>query len=208
MKVLMINGSCNKNGCTYTALSEIAKVLNEENIETEIIQTGNAPIRDCIGCGACRKTGNGCVFKDDIVNEIIEKAKSADGFIFGTPVYYAHPSGRILSLLDRVFYAGGANFVYKPGAAVTSARRSGTTASFDVLNKYFTICNMPVISSNYWNNVHGNTPDEVRQDLEGLQVMRNLGRNMAWILKSIEAGKNAGITMPVQEERIYTNFVR
>ncbi len=208
MKVLMINGSCNKNGCTYTALSEIAKVLNEENIETEIIQTGNAPIRDCIGCGACRKTGNGCVFKDDIVNEIIEKAKSADGFIFGTPVYYAHPSGRILSLLDRVFYAGGANFAYKPGAAVTSARRSGTTASFDVLNKYFTICNMPVISSNYWNNVHGNTPDEVRQDLEGLQVMRNLGRNMAWILKSIEVGKNAGITMPVQEERIYTNFVR
>ncbi len=208
MKVLMINGSCNKNGCTYTALSEIAKVLNEENIETEIIQTGNAPIRDCIGCGACRKTGNGCVFKDDIVNEIIEKAKSADGFIFGTPVYYAHPSGRILSLLDRVFYAGGANFAYKPGAAVTSARRSGTTASFDVLNKYFTICNMPVISSNYWNNVHGNTPDEVRQDLEGLQVMRNLGCNMAWLLKSIEVGKNAGITMPVQEERIYTNFVR
>lgn len=207
MKVLMINGSCKKNGCTFTALSEIAKVLNEDNIETEIIQTGNTPIRDCIGCGACRKTDEGCVFKDDMVNEIIEKAKTSDGFIFGTPVYYAHPSGRILSLLDRVFYAGGANFAYKPAAAIASARRAGTTASVDVINKYFTICNMPVISSNYWNMVHGNSPDEVRQDLEGLQIMRTLGYNMAWMLKCIEAGKNAGIT-PKKEDKVWTNFIR
>lgn len=207
MKVLMINGSCNKNGCTYTALSEIEKVLNAENIETEIIQTGNAPIRDCIGCGGCGKNDGHCVFKDDIVNEIIEKAKTSDGFIFGTPVYYAHPSGRILSLLDRAFYAGKANFEYKPAAAIASARRAGTTASIDVLNKYFTINNMPVVSANYWNMVHGSKPEDVRQDLEGLQIMRILGGNMAWMLKCIEAGKAAGIKPPVKEDKIWTNFI-
>ena len=206
MKVLLVNGSSHKQGCTYTALSEAAKTLNDEGIETEIFQLGNPEIRDCCGCQACKTTGK-CVF-EDIVNDFIEKAKTADGFIFGTPVYYAHPSGRLLSLLDRAFYAGGYAFAYKPGAAVASARRSGTTASFDVLNKYFTIANMPVVSSNYWNNIHGNAPEQAMQDLEGLQIMRNLGRNMAWILKCIELGKQNGISPNSPEERIYTNFIR
>lgn len=204
----MINGSANKQGCTFTALSEIADVLEQEGIETEIVQIGSHPIRDCIGCGACRKNGGMCIFKDDIVNEVIEKAKKSDGFVFGSPVYYAHPSGRLLSLLDRVFYAGGSAFKYKPGAAIVSARRAGTTASIDVITKHFTINNMPVISSNYWNMVHGNTPDQVKQDLEGLQIMQNIGTNMAWILKCIEAGKNAGINRPAGVEKIYTNFIR
>ena len=209
MKVLLVNGSSNKNGCTFTALSEAVKTLNEEGIETEIFQLGNCEIRDCCGCGACRNGLGKCVFEDGLVNEFIEKAKSSDGFIFGTPVYFAHPSGRILSFLDRVFYAGGYAFAYKPGAAVASARRSGTTASFDVLNKYFTICNMPVVSSFYWNNIHGKAAEEAKQDLEGLQTMRTLGRNMAWMLKCIESGKNNGINKPEQtEDRIYTNFIR
>lgn len=209
MKVLMINGSSHKAGCTFTALSEAAKTLNEAGIETEIIQTGTDPLKDCIACGACRKNGGKCAFGDeDIVNEIIAKAKDADGFIFGTPVYYAHPSGRILSLLDRVFYAGGANFAYKPGAAIASARRAGTTASFDVLNKYFTICKMPIVSSQYWNNIHGNRAEEALQDKEGLQTMRLLGQNMAWLLQCIEAGKKAGIDHPTPEPKINTNFIR
>lgn len=206
MKVLLVNGSSHKNGCTFTALSETAKTLNEEGIDTEIFQLGNPEIRDCCGCNACKEKGK-CIF-NDIVNEFIEKAKEADGFVFGTPVYYAHPSGRILSFLDRAFYAGGYAFAYKPGAAIASARRSGTTASFDVLNKYFTIANMPVISSNYWNNIHGHVAEDAKQDLEGLQTMRNLGRNMAWILKCIELGKSQGIGIPKQEERIYTHFIR
>lgn len=205
----MINGSSHKEGCTFTALSEAAKALNEEGIETELIQTGTNTIRDCIACGACRKNGGKCAFGDeDMVNEIIEKAKTADGFLFGTPVYYAHPSGRILSLLDRVFYAGGANFAYKPGAAIASARRAGTTASFDVLNKYFTICKMPVVSSQYWNNIHGNAAEEAKQDIEGLQTMNLLGKNMAWLLKCIEAGKKVGIEHPVPEPKTNTNFIR
>lgn len=209
MKVLMINGSSHKNGSTFTALSEVKNALNAQGIETEIIQTGTAAIRDCVACGACRKNGGKCAFGDeDIVNEIIEKAKNSDGFIFGTPVYYAHPTGRILSLLDRVFYAGGANFAYKPGAAIASARRSGTTASFDVLNKYFTICKMPVVSSQYWNNIHGNCAEEALQDGEGLQTMRLLGENMAWLLKCIEAGKEAGINHPTPDAKINTNFIR
>lgn len=208
MKVLMINGSSKKEGCTYTALSEIAETLKQEEIESEIIQTGGAPVRDCIGCGKCREQGGKCVFNDDIVNEIIEKAKEADGFIFGTPVYYAHPSGRILSILDRVFYAGGSQFAHKPAAAIASARRAGTTASVDVLNKYFTINQMPVVSSTYWNMVHGNCPDDVKKDLEGLQTMRNLGRNMAWLLKCIAAGKEQGIESPAAEKSQRTNFIR
>ena len=209
MKVLLLNGSSNKNGCTFTALSEVASTLNQEGVETEIFQLGNCEIRDCCGCGACRKGLGKCVFEDGLVNEFIEKAKTSDGFVFGTPVYYAHPSGRILSFLDRAFYAGGYVFAYKPGAAIASARRSGTTASFDVLNKYFTICNMPVVSSFYWNNIHGKLADDAKQDLEGLQTMRALGRNMAWLLKCIESGKNNGINRPEQiEDRIYTNFIK
>lgn len=208
MKVLLVNGSNRKNGCTFTALNEVAKVLNTEGVETEIIQLGNNPIRDCIGCGWCKNNGGGkCVFNDDIVNEIIEKAKQSDGFVFGSPVYYAHPSGRLLSFLDRLFYAGNSAFTYKPGAAVVSARRSGTTASIDAIIKHFTINQMPVVSSNYWNMVHGNTPDEVMQDKEGLQIMQVLGKNMAWLLKCIEAGKEKGIE-PQPVEKVMTNFIR
>lgn len=206
-KVLLINGSGNEHGCTYTALSEVAATLEKEGITTEIIQLGKDPVRDCIGCGACAKLGK-CIFDDDLVNRVHEKALEADGFVFGTPVYYAHPSGRILSFLDRLFYSGGGAFAFKPGAAVASARRAGTTASLDALNKYFTIARMPVVSSNYWNMVHGNTPEEVKQDLEGLQIMRGIGQNMAWMIKCIEAGKSAGISYPQTEKKIKTNFIR
>lgn len=210
MKVLLFNGSCNEHGCTYTALKEIAEALENNGIESEIIQVGKGPIRDCIGCGACRKLGGQCVFKDDIVNESIEKAKDADGFIFGSPVYYAHPSGRLLSFMDRLFYAGGANFKFKPAAAIASARRAGTTASLDAIIKHFTINQMPVVSSNYWPMVHGgqNCPDDAKKDLEGMQVMRTLGNNMAWILKCIDVGKKSGINYPIEEERVWTNFIR
>lgn len=208
MKVLLINGSAKNNGCTYTALKKVEEALKEENIETEIINLGTSPIADCIGCGTCYKEEHKgkCVF-DDIVNQIIDKAKDSDGFIFGTPVYYSHPSGRILSVLDRVFYAGKKAFEYKPGAGISSARRAGTTSSIDVLNKYFTINQMPIVSSTYWNNVHGNTPEEVMQDLEGMQTMYNLGKNMAWMLKCIEAGRKAGINHP-DNDIVKTNFIR
>lgn len=208
MKVLLINGSSRKEGCTFTALTEVAKSLEMNGIDTEIIHLGANAIRDCVGCGACKGNDNGCIFKDDVVNEIIEKAKTADGFIFGSPVYYAHPSGRILSLMDRLFYAGARHFAFKPAAAIVSARRAGTTASIDAITKHFTINQMPVVSSNYWNMVHGNSPDDVKQDLEGLQIMRVLGENMAWLLKCIEVGKNTGINPPQTEKKIWTNFIR
>ena len=195
MKVLMINGSPNRHGCTGTALNIVAGALAENGIDNEIVWLGNGPLRDCIGCRACRKLNNRCVFDDDIVNRILEKAEAADGFVFGSPTYYAHSSGRILSVLDRVFYAGSAVFAGKPGAAVVSARRAGTTANLDVLNKYFMISRMPVVSSNYWNMVHGNRPEEVYRDEEGVQIMRVLGYEMAWLLKSIAAGKRAGIAL-------------
>lgn len=207
MKVLLFNGSPKSNGCTFTALSEIANTLNAEGVETEIIWLGNKPVRDCIGCGGCYGKGK-CIFTDDGVNEWIEKAASADGFVFGSPVYYAHPDGRILSVMDRMFYAGKSSFEQKPAAVVVSARRAGTTASLDALTKHLTISQMPVVSSTYWNMVHGNTPDDVKQDLEGLQTMRNLARNMAWLLKCIKAGEDAGITKPEAEKKVYTNFIR
>lgn len=207
MKVLMINSSPKKNGCTFTALSEIGKVLTSEGIEWEIFHLGSEPIRDCVGCLACAKLGK-CTFDDDVVNALAEKARAADGFVFGTPVYYAHPSGRILCALDRAFYSAKSAFAHKPGAAVASARRAGTTASVDVLNKYFAIAEMPVVSSSYWNMVHGSKPEDVLQDLEGLQTMRNIARNMAWLLKSIEAGKAAGIEVPKSEGDARTNFIR
>ena len=208
MKVLMVNGSSKPNGCTATALQEIAKVLREEGVDSEIMCLGGGPLRDCIGCLGCMKLDGQCAFNDDCINEILEKAKTCDGFIFGTPVYYAHPSGRVLSALDRMFYAGKKYFMHKPGAAIASARRAGTTASIDALNKYFTIAEMPVVSSSYWNMVHGNKPEEVLQDAEGLQVMRNLGRNMAWLLKCLEAGRNTGVAVPVNEYDNKTNFIR
>ena len=208
MKVLLVNGSSHEHGCTYTALTEAAGSLEREGIETEIIYLGKEPIRDCTACGGCRKLDGRCVYQDGMVNEFIEKARAADGFIFGTPVYYAHPSGRILSFLDRVFYAGGTAFAFKPGAAVASARRAGTTASLDVLNKYFTIARMPVVSSYYWNMVHGSKADDVAQDEEGVQIMRTLGQNMAWLLKCIEAGSQSGILLPDNEPKVATNFIR
>ncbi len=209
MKVLLINGSPKAQGCTYTALSEITKELEKENIEIEIFHLGNKPIRGCTACGGCHRNGDSkCVFNDDFVNTFLEKAKEADGFIFGSPVHYAAPSGAITSFLDRVFFAGGSIFQLKPGAAIVSCRRGGSTSAFDQLNKYLTIANMPVVSSQYWNMVHGNTPEEVKQDLEGMQTMRVLGRNMAWLLKSIEAGKKAGISLPEKEPRVATNFIR
>ena len=204
----MVNGSSKPNGCTATALQEIAKVLREEGIDSEIVCLGGGPLRDCIGCLGCMKLDGQCAFNDDCINEILEKAKTCDGFIFGTPVYYAHPSGRVLSALDRMFYAGKKYFMHKPGAAIASARRAGTTASIDALNKYFMIAEMPVVSSSYWNMVHGNKPEEVLQDAEGLQVMRNLGRNMAWLLKCLEAGRNTGVAVPVNEYDNKTNFIR
>ena len=208
VKVLLLNGSSRPNGCTYTALREAADALECNGIETEILFLGNEPVRDCTACGTCGKQPGRCVFDDDIVNCVIEKAREADGFIFGTPVYYAHPSGRILSVLDRAFYAGKSAFAHKPAAAIASARRAGTTASLDVLQKYFTISQMPVVASTYWNMVHGHRPEDVRKDEEGLQTMRNLAANMAWLLKCIEAGKTAGIDAPQEESGARTNFIR
>ena len=205
MKVLLFNGSSRKEGCTYTALKEVEKSLNKENIETEIIFLGD--VKDCMGCAACRQTGK-CVISDDKINEYVEKARRADGFVFGSPVYYAHPSGRLLAAMDRMFYSGSSAFKFKPACTIVSARRSGTTASIDVINKHFSINCMPIVSSNYWNMVHGNKPEEVLQDIEGLQIMRILGQNMAWLLKCIEAGKSNGIDLPQIEDKIKTNFIR
>lgn len=206
MKVLMLNGSAHQRGNTYDALEEIGKTLEQEGIEYEIFQMGGGPVRDCIGCGKCSEKG--CIFEDDLVNEFVAKAKEADGFVFGTPVYYAHPSGRVQSFLDRVFYSSGRTFAFKPGAAVAVARRGGTSASFDVLNKYFGISQMPVAGSTYWNLVHGCVPGEAKQDAEGLQTMRNLARNLAWMLKCFEAGKKAGVELPKTERGQKTNFIR
>jgi multimeric flavodoxin WrbA len=208
MKVLLINGSPKVNGCTYTALCEVAKELEKENIETEIFHVGTKPIRGCMACGGCSKDDSGkCVFNDDTVNIALEKAKEVDGFIFGSPVHYAGASGQITSFLDRFFYAGD-GFQYKPGAAIVSCRRGGSTAAFEQLNKYFTISNMPIVSSQYWNMVHGNTPEQVKQDLEGMQTMRTLGKNMAWLLKCLKAGKESGVSLPEKEQRAVTNFIR
>lgn len=205
MKVLLINGSPHKNGCTYTALSEVAASLNENGIDTEIFWIGNKSIHGCIACGGCKNTGR-CVF-DDGVNDVSDKMAECDGLIVGTPVYYASPNGSLYSLLDRLFGICP-SLAHKPAAAIASARRGGTTAAIDGINKYFTIRQMPVVSSTYWNNVHGNTPEEVKQDKEGLQTMRNLGKNMAWLIKCIEAGKKAGIDIPVAESADRTNFIR
>lgn len=207
MKVLMINGSPHQFGCTYTALRTVADVLMSEDIPAEIAWLGDKPIQDCLGCRACFKLGK-CIFDDDPVNEILEKAKLADGFVFGAPVKYAHPGGRILSALDRLFFAGAKHFSYKPGAAVVSARRAGTTAALDVLNKFFTMNKMPVVSSHYWNGVHGRTPEEARQDIEGLQTLKVLGQNMAWLLKSLEFAQKAGFRAPQEVARQETNFIR
>lgn len=205
MKVLLINGSPHKSGCTYTALNEVSKALADNGVETEIVWIGNGSIHGCIACGGCKASGK-CVF-DDGVNEISEKMADCDGLVVGSPVYYASPNGSLYSLLDRLFGICP-SLAHKPGAAVVSARRGGTTAALDGLNKYFTICQMPVVSSTYWNMVHGNTPEEVMKDEEGLQSMRNLGKNMAWLIKCIEAGKKAGIEIPSADTGARTNFIR
>lgn len=210
MKVLLVNGSPHEKGCTYTALEEAAGALNSEGIGTEIFHIGTKPLSGCIACYKCDETGR-CVFNDR-VNDFLDIAKDADGYIFGSPVHYASAGGAIISFMDRVFYTDGRSgkksFYLKPAAAVVSARRAGTTATFDQINKYFTISQMPVISSRYWNMVHGTTPEEVKKDLEGMQIMRILGRNMAWFLKCREAGIKAGIAFPEQEETVLTNFIR
>lgn len=206
MKVLLINGSPHKKGCTYTALREVADELERQGIETEIFQLGTAAVRSCTACGQCARTGR-CVFDDDPVNQCLDRLRQADGLIVGAPVHYAGPAGAVTALLDRMFYRKSGFLALKPAAAVVSCRRGGASAAFDRLNKYFTIAQMPVVSSQYWNAVHGNTPEQVRQDLEGMQIMRTLGRNMAWLLKCIDYAKEA-VPRPQQEERVATNFIR
>ena len=207
MKVLLINGSPNEHGCTFTALSEVAASLNKNGVDTEIFHIGKKAIHDCVACMGCAKLGR-CVFGDDGVNDLNARAGEFDGLVIGSPVYYAGPAGSLCAFLDRFFFSGGAKWAGKLGACVVSCRRGGASAAFDRLNKYFTINNMPVVSSQYWNQVHGFTPDDVRKDLEGLQTMRTLGVNMAYLLKCIEAGKKAGVSEPEREETVYTNFIR
>lgn len=210
MHVLLVNGSPHPQGCTFTALETVAATLNEGGVTTEIFQVGTEPLSGCIACRKCAKLGR-CVF-DDRVNEFVDLAEKADGFVFGSPVHYAAAGGAMTCFMDRAFYsssgAGRPVFRLKPAAAVASARRAGTTATLDQLNKYMTLAEMPIVSSRYWNMVHGNTPDEVRQDLEGMQIMRVLGRNMAWLLRCKEAALKAGIPMPEAEQKVVTNFIR
>ena len=205
MKVLLVNGSSREKGCTGAALAEVERALHDEGIGMETLFIGNKPLPDCIACRKCREIGK-CVF-DDIANELAAKAAECDGFVFGSPVYYSHPSARLLTVMDRAFYSGGRNFAFKPAAAVLSARRAGSVASFDVINKYFTLLSMPVVSSTYWNHVFGSQPEDVAQDKEGLMTMYNIGKNMAWLLKCIELGKENGVPVP-QNEKVLTNFIR
>lgn len=207
MKVLLLNGSPHEKGCTYTALMEMAGQFQKRGVETELFWIGNGPVRGCIDCKSCWGKGR-CVFDDDCVNRLIEKIAACDGLVIGTPVYFGGIAGGLKCVLDRVFYDAKRLFFYKPAAAVVTCRRGGAGNTFDQLNKYFTICNMPVVSSQYWNQVHGNTPEEVLQDAEGLQMMRTLGENMAWLLRSIEAGKKAGVPAPQYEPKVATNFIR
>lgn len=206
MKVILVNGSPHKKGCTYIALTEVKNALEKNGIETEEFWIGNKPTAGCIGCGTCLETGK--CFIEDKVNEFLEKVSNADGFIFGTPVHFASGSGMITSFMDRVFYGRRNLFKNKLAAGVVSCRRGGATSTFDQLNKYFAMNNMPIITSQYWNMVHGSKPEDVLKDEEGLQTMRTLGNNMAWILKCIEAGKKAGIKEPENEKIISTNFIR
>ena len=203
MKVLLVNGSPHKEGCTYTALTEIANELERNVVDSEIFWIGIKPVQGCIACGVCKKNPGKCVFDNDSCNELIKKFEEADGIIIGSPVYYASINGALSALLDRVFYADAEKFANKPAAGIVSCRRSGSTVSFDRLNKYFAISKMPIVTSQYWNAVHGNTPEEVKQDLEGLQTMRTLAKNMAWLLKSIQHE-----TEPECEEVMFTNFIR
>lgn len=206
MKVLLINGSPHEKGATYTALREVADTLEANNIETNIMWLGIEPMASCIGCNACLKTGK--CFRNDKVNDFLEVIEEYDGFVFGSAVHFAAASGTLSSFMDRVFYGRGARFANKPAAAVVSCRRGGASAAFDEINKYFTISQMPIVSSQYWNQIHGNNAQEAKQDLEGMQTMRTLGKNMAYLLKCIEAGKKAGIEKPEIEPKVKTNYIR
>lgn len=207
MKVLLVNGSPHAKGSTFTALSQAAEQLHKAGIETDIMQIGARDIRGCIACCKCAETGY-CIFRDDPVNEGIDRLRGADGLIVGSPVYYAGPNATLCAFMDRVFFLKSAPYAFKPAACVVSCRRGGASASFDRLNKYFTIARMPIVSSQYWNSIHGNNAEEAVQDLEGLQTMRTLGDNMAWMLRCIEAGRKAGINPPAPEKWIATNFIR
>ena len=204
MKVLLVNGSPRGKGNTYTALTEVAKTLEENGIEPEIVSIGAKAVQGCIACRRCAELGR-CVFDDALYNNVRAKLETADGIVIGSPVYYAGPNGSLCALLDRLFYSASSLLRYKPAAAVAVCRRGGASATFDRLNKYFTISCMPIVSSQYWNSVHGLAPGEAAQDAEGLQTMRTLGRNMAWMLKSL---KNGGQPMPEREQGIATNFIR
>ena len=205
MKVLLINGSPKENGNTFHVLSEVAKTLNSEDIDTEIISIGKVAVQGCIACGMCGRTGK-CTFNDDLYYRVLRAVKDGiDGLVIGSPVYFGGPNGSLCALLDRVFYSLGSYLQYKPGASVVVCRRGGATAAFDRLNKYFTMMNMPLVSSQYWNIAYGHTPDQVSQDEEGLQTMRTLGRNMAWLLKKLSDGKG---DIPEKEQRVWTNFIR
>ncbi len=206
MKVLLINGSPRKKSCTGVALQEVAAALQDNGVDSHIVSIGNKAIRGCIACNKCVESGY-CIFKDDPINEWVDIMKECQGLVVGSPVYYAAPNPSLCAALDRMFYYKSAPYAYKPGAAIVSCRRAGSTAALDCLQKFFTIAQMPLVSSQYWPQVHGNTPEEVQQDLEGLQTMRVLGRNMAWLIKCIEAGK-ATVPMPEVEERHWTNFAR
>ena len=205
MKVLLLNGSPNIDGCTKRALTEVSNTLNEYSIETEIIEIGSKTIRGCLDCGSCKKSGK-CII-DDLVNEVALKFKDADGLVIGSPVYYASPNGTLISFLDRLFHSTSFSKQMKVGASIVSARRAGNTSSFDLLNKYFTISSMPIVSSTYWNNVHGFTKEDTEKDLEGLQTMRNLARNMAFLLKAIQKEKNES-NLPELEKKYYTSFLK
>ncbi len=205
-KVILINGSPNEHGCTYTGLMEVADVLNSHGIDTEMVQLGDGPIPGCNGCNACAHTGR-CRY-DDKVNYILEQLDDIDGIVVGSPVYYAAASGQITAFLDRLFWSGGRRMSGKVGAAIASCRRAGSSVTLDQLYKYFAISAMPIATSQYWTMIHGNTPDEVRQDLEGMQVLRYLGENIAWLIASIKAGRKANIPAPAREKRVRTNFIR
>lgn len=206
MKALLINGSPNERGCTYTALSEVDKTLKNHDVQTELLYLGKKPIQSCTACFACMQTGR-CVFKD-AVNDVQDRIDTIDAIVIGSPVYYGSATGHLKSFLDRLFFPVQERMAGKLGAAVVSCRRAGASATFDQLNKYFTICNMPVVSSQYWNQVHGFTPEDVMKDEEGMQTMRTLGENMAWLLASIEAGRKNSVPFPQYEKVVRTHFIR
>jgi multimeric flavodoxin WrbA len=207
MKVLLVNGSARSNGNTFTALTEIANTLQAEGIEPEIFQIGNKPLRGCIACGTCRTKGNGrCTFNDDVCNQILEKAEQADAFVFGSPVYYGQPNGALMAVIQRMLYAGNSVFQFKPVASVAIARRGGATAAYQSMNMLFEMNNMPIVTSQYWNLAYGMQPEEVKQDTEGMQTMRQIGRNMAWMLKKFK-GMNTTV-LPETEEWAPMHFIR